>query len=325
MPSAEPESISAALRRHRKLSVTAVDVAHSPSHAVVSPFAPLSTSSQASAQSKTQILWQQRIFVGTMQKYVVVEIGPSTIAGEVLQIVDAQGMLEEGAAAGGWMLWEVAQDFGMERPVRSFESLADICNSWNTDKIVNLLVIKKTLLAPVLSRSAVPRSSPICSGYVQYEHKRGKWQKRWLDLREHSLFLSKRDGGKDSVFLCSLNNFDGYYVTRPHKAPKPYVFAVKSTDSLTFFENTSDYVHLFSCTEGEGKNWLEKILLARSYVLYQERNVLSSATASSLMRAGTTRAGQRPVQPLVNVSAPKVDPPSIGFEPGSLLAKRQPA
>lgn len=69
--------------------------------------------------------------------------------------------------------------------------------------------------------------------------------------------------GKDSVFLCSLNNFDGYYVTRPHKAPKPYVFAVKSTDSLTFFENTSDYVHLFSCTEGEGKNWLEKILLAR--------------------------------------------------------------
>ena len=31
----------------------------------------------------------------------------------VLQIVDAQGMLEEGAAAGGWMLWEVAQDFGM--------------------------------------------------------------------------------------------------------------------------------------------------------------------------------------------------------------------
>lgn len=65
------------------------------------------------------------------------------------------------------------------------------------------------------------------------------------------------------MFLCSLNNFDGYYVTRPHKAPKSYVFAVKSTDSLTFFENTADYVHVFASGEGEGKNWLEKILLAR--------------------------------------------------------------
>ena len=69
--------------------------------------------------------------------------------------------------------------------------------------------------------------------------------------------------GKDATFLCSLNNFDAYYVTRVHKAPKPYVFSVKSTDSLTYFENTSDYVHVFSCGESEGKNWLEKILLAR--------------------------------------------------------------
>ena len=69
--------------------------------------------------------------------------------------------------------------------------------------------------------------------------------------------------GKDATFLCSLNNFDAYYVTRVHKAPKPYVFSVKSTDSLSYFENTSDYVHVFSCGESEGKNWLEKILLAR--------------------------------------------------------------
>ena len=69
--------------------------------------------------------------------------------------------------------------------------------------------------------------------------------------------------GKDATFLCSLNNFDAFYVTRVHKAPKPYVFSVKSTDSLSYFENTSDYVHVFSCGESEGKNWLEKILLAR--------------------------------------------------------------
>ncbi|KAI0357508.1 hypothetical protein OH77DRAFT_1450975 [Trametes cingulata] len=276
-------------------------------------------------------MWQQRVFIGNMQRFCLVEIGSGTSAGDVLSMVDAQGALEQGAGSGGWMLWEVSQDFGMERPIRSFEMLSDVCGAWNTDKTVNLLVIKKTLLAPLLSPKAMPSASPTCSGYVQWEYKRGKWQKRWMELREHSLWLSKRDTGKDATFLCSLNNFDAYYVTRVHKAPKPYVFSVKSTDSLSFFESTSDYVHVFSCGEGEGKNWLEKILLARSYVLYQERNVLSSASgnaAGGLQRAVTRKQapGQRPAQPLVNVNVPKADPMNapIGFEPaaGSLLARR---
>lgn len=71
--------------------------------------------------------------------------------------------------------------------------LSGVCGSWNSDKTVNLLVIKKTLLAPLLSLRAMPLSSPTCTGYVQWEHKRGKWQKRWMELREHSLWLSKRD------------------------------------------------------------------------------------------------------------------------------------
>jgi hypothetical protein len=52
-------------------------------------------------------------------------------------------------------------------------------------------------------------------------------------------------------------------VTRIHKSPKPYVFAVKSTDSLSFFENSADYVHVFCCSEKDGQKWLENVLLAR--------------------------------------------------------------
>jgi len=69
--------------------------------------------------------------------------------------------------------------------------------------------------------------------------------------------------GKDEVFLCSLANFDAYVVTRIHKSPKPYVFAVKSTDNLSFFENSADYVHVFCCSEKDGRMWLENVLLAR--------------------------------------------------------------
>ncbi|KAI0081629.1 hypothetical protein K474DRAFT_1587482 [Panus rudis PR-1116 ss-1] len=275
-------------------------------------------------------MWQQRVFVNSLQSFCQVEVSAATTAGEVLRILESQNALP-GGSGGGWMLWEVCQDFGMERPIRSFELLSDVSASWNADKTVNVLMVKKTAMAPLLSRTAIPSSSPICSGSIQWEYKRGKWQKRWMELREHSLWLSKKDNGKDQVFLCSLSNFDAYTMTRPYKSPKPFVFAVKSTDNLSFFEDTSDYMHIFSCGESEGQNWLEKILLARSYVVYQERNVLTNTSVAasnggaSLSRAGTRK--QRPAQPLVNfggASAASADVPPVPamFEPGSLLAKR---
>ncbi|KAF9013187.1 hypothetical protein BDQ17DRAFT_1231211 [Cyathus striatus] len=265
---------------------------------------------------------QQRIFVGNMQQFNMVEIGPSTTAADVLELVDSQGSLKGWAGTGGWMVWEVAQDFGMERPIRSFELLADVQASWNKDKMVNTFMIKLTPLAIPLRRSALPSSSPMYSGYVEWEAKRGKWSKRWLQLREHGLWLSKRDNGKDEVHICSLSNFDAYHITRPYKSPKPFTFAVKSTDNLSFFENTADYLHVFSCKEEDGRAWMEKILVARSYVLYQEKNVLFNPRAAggngagaALTRAGTTRKS-RPSQPLVEVSTQPI------FEFGSLLHKQ---
>ncbi|KAJ7486114.1 hypothetical protein B0H11DRAFT_2412101 [Mycena galericulata] len=214
-----------------------------------------------------------RVFIGDMQRFNMVDIGPATSAKHVLAMVEEQGSLKGWVGTGGWMVWEIAQDFGMERPIRSFELLADVQASWNKDKMVNTFVIKLTPLAPILSRSNIPTSSPTFSGYVDWEIKRGKWTKRYLRLREHSLWLCKRENGKDEVFLCSLSNFDAYNVTRLHKAPKPFVFAVKSTDNLSFFENTADYLHIFACNPRDGDKWVEKILHARSYVLHQERNV----------------------------------------------------
>lgn len=109
----------------------------------------------------------------------------------------------------------------------------------------------------------MPTSSPLFSGMVEWESKKGKWSKRWMQLREHNLYLSKRDRAKEEVFLCSLSNFDAYYVTRPCKAPKPFVFAIKSTDNLALFENSADYLHVFACQAKDGEAWMQRILLAR--------------------------------------------------------------
>ncbi|TCD64509.1 hypothetical protein EIP91_004005 [Steccherinum ochraceum] len=280
--------------------------------------------------------WQQRVFISGLQRYCQVVVDASTTAGDVLRMMERDGQLRGGpnlGPAGGWMLWEICHDFGMERPIRSFEEITSVSGSWVADKTTNAFMAKMTTLAPQLSRTAIPTSSPIFSGFVQHEYKRGKWQKRFLELREHSLWLSKKESGKDQICLCSLQNFDAYVVTRVQKAPKGYVFAIKSTDNLSFFENTSDYMHLLSCSEKEGAEWLSKILLARSYVLHQERNVLTNTTVTAptvattgtgaaLSRAGTRK---RPAQPLVtigHVATHEVPIAPAVFEPGSLLAKR---
>jgi hypothetical protein len=125
-----------------------------------------------------------------------------------------------------------------------------------------------------LNIQALPAAPPKYRGYLEYEVKRGKWSKRWMELRDNGLWISKREHGKDEVFLCKLTNFDVYSVTRVMKTPKPFVFAVKSTENLSLFENTADYLHTFCCKEKEGLEWMMNILLARVSSLYTSCNLV---------------------------------------------------
>ncbi|KAI6129793.1 hypothetical protein EDD16DRAFT_1471111 [Pisolithus croceorrhizus] len=290
---------------------------------------PASTSTSPLQPPKVSVI-QQRIFIGDMQRFNTVEITSKTTAGDVVKLMAGQGILDN---SGSWMLFELAQDYGMERPVRAYELLSDVSASWDKDKLLNAFVIKPTPMARLLSPSAIPGYSPTHRGWIEWESKRGKWSKRWMELREHGLWLSKRDTGKDETFLCSMSNFDAYYVTRRHKSPKPFVFAIKSTDHLSLFENAADYLHVFSCNQRDGEQWMEAILVARSYVLHQEKHVLCTRPAETLSQAqplSRTRTrkqsvSSRPAQPLISVPPPfsVSTTANVVFEPGSLLAKRK--
>lgn len=163
-----------------------------------------------------------------------------------------------------------------------------------------------------------------------------------MELRDNGLWISKRENGKDGMFLCKLTNFDVYSVTRVMKTPKPFVFAVKSTENLSLFENAADYLHTFCCKEKEGLEWMMNILLSRvsashlvclrwltgrasskSHVYYKEKRQQSTSTGASLSRAGTRRGQNKPGQTLVSIPPPTVQTASAKavFEPGSLLAR----
>ena len=63
--------------------------------------------------TKPELVVQQRVFIGNMQRFNMVEIGASTTAGDVVEMVEAEGSFKDFIGIGGWMVFEVAQDFGM--------------------------------------------------------------------------------------------------------------------------------------------------------------------------------------------------------------------
>lgn len=57
--------------------------------------------------------YKQPIFIHSLQHHRTADIGPTTNAGELIASWEAEGILDGWAGLGGWMIWEVAQDFGM--------------------------------------------------------------------------------------------------------------------------------------------------------------------------------------------------------------------
>ncbi|KAH7103303.1 hypothetical protein BKA62DRAFT_57120 [Auriculariales sp. MPI-PUGE-AT-0066] len=273
-------------------------------------------------------------------KSVSVEVKPSMRAREV--VAQVQGQLSSGAGAHGWMLWEVCNDLNLERPIREYEIPLEASARWSSEG--NTFVIRQTRLASYLAQSAVPGSSPGHSSWVEFEVKKGKWNKRWLELRENNLWVSKRDNGKDAAFLCSLSNFDVYTNVRPQHKPPKYGFTLRSTDDLSMFENPADSLHCFCALDArEGERWIERIMVARSCVLAQERTALFKLPPQQAVSASTTAVQLPRRQPTISqplVSARSLQQPpgltspitpnsrAVGggagggpFEPGSLLAR----
>lgn len=59
------------------------------------------------------VSWQQRVFIVDLQRFNTLMMTPTTTAKDVIDTLEAQGQLANWAGVGGWMLFEVSQDFGM--------------------------------------------------------------------------------------------------------------------------------------------------------------------------------------------------------------------
>jgi hypothetical protein len=144
------------------------------------------------------------------------------------------------------------------RPLRNYEYVRDVMNSWDADNQNDLTIIDSEIDGidqDELLAYKVPETRPEgMSCFIQYSSKPGKWSKRFLTLRpDGQLVMAKNEKvkEKDQENILTMTDYDIYTVTQKKlakvKPPKKICFAVKSLQKSNIFADESQYVHFF-CT-----------------------------------------------------------------------------
>ncbi|KAJ9474250.1 PH domain-containing protein [Pseudozyma hubeiensis] len=289
-----------------------------------------------------------KVFILSRQRFTVVEVPVSARARDLALEVIERERLPMDDSKGGWVVFDCSAQLGIERPMREYEMVTEVMNVRAHPK-TDYFLIKRTELSPYLSLRSVPSSSPALAGWVYVQDRKKKWNKRWLELRDHALYHAKNEKGKDEVSICQISTFDVYLVdSSAIKMPKANGFALRSQDPITMFEKPEqDYMHYFCLTDPAAhRDWVRAILNARTYILKQEKAVLfqiesplssqdAAVASGGLTRKNTSRrangrAGAASADTSVSSSAvpaqpaPLIDSSAFAgpFAKGSLLADK---
>lgn len=207
-----------------------------------------------------------------MSVVVPVDTEASTLAAAVAKLVPEKTIYNAS------ILLESFKGLGLERPVRKYERIRDIMNSWEDDTKNKLILISSLSGGEGLNSADAPvEPPPEAYTWLSYMVKPGKWSKRWIMMRDGAILGAKKDTKKDKDFqhICHLSDFDIYDPTPTTasnvlKCPKRHCFAIKSQQKASLFQNTSDWVHYFATND---KNiyttWLNLLRSWRAYYLVQ--------------------------------------------------------
>ncbi|KAF2725181.1 hypothetical protein K431DRAFT_281144 [Polychaeton citri CBS 116435] len=157
------------------------------------------------------------------------------------------------------VLLEEFSTVGVQRPLRRYEHVRDIMNSWDDDKQNRLILVDPGTGSSEaeLSLQGVPSQQPgDHSWLIHYSQRPGKWDRRHVSLRQDGQLIVAKDLDKphEAQNLCHLSDFDIYTPTqdkirRKVKPPKKYCYAIKSQQKSSMFESTNNFVHFFSIAD----------------------------------------------------------------------------
>lgn len=259
---------------------------------------------------------ERRVLVQHNEIKTSVSVNPSTTPVDIIRAVASQLSLPIDANAN--MVSESFKQLGLERPLRKYEHVRDVMNSWGDDAQNTLVIAPSIGRDDELDLKSVLRSQPgDTSVYVYHSQKPGTWDKRWVTLRSDGQMLISKKDGKEISNICHLSDFDIYRPTPKHlhkkiKPPKKVCFAVKSQQKSSMFLTTENFVHFFSTSDKElAASWYRAVQEWRSWYLV---NVLGQENETSKT---VQKAPDRPANPAKppSTQASSVDEPTSPASP----------
>ena len=217
---------------------------------------------------------ERRVQVKYGQNFMSLPVTPSTTPLDIIR--SATDHLATFMDPHGTILLESFKQLGLERPLRRYEHVRDVLNSWDNDT-QNILEIQPSPTGgkgDLLDIYSVSNSQPVdTSVYIHYSQRPGRWDKRWVTLRsDGQMLVAKREGG-EATNICHISDFDIYIPKARQSAkrirpPRKICFAVKSQQKSSMFLSTANFVHFFSTSDRTlAASWYNAILQWRSWYL----------------------------------------------------------
>ena len=200
----------------------------------------------------------RRVLVRCNVASIALPVTPTTTAQDLLN--SASVVMSESIDPRTAVLVESFTQLRLERPIRRYEHIRDVLNSWDNDE-QNVFLIMPHSDRPegLLEIKSVPKCKPTGASFVvHHSQKPGKWNKRHVNLREDGqMTISKKEGDSDTTNICHLSDFDIYGPTHKQmkriKSPKKICFAIKSQQKSTMFLDSAamNFVHFVSTNDWE--------------------------------------------------------------------------
>ena len=181
-----------------------------------------------------------------------------------------------------FILMESFTAFGIQRPIRNYEHVREIINSWVYDGDNFLFIVPATSEEALRQqevqevRALATRPPAETTFYLYHCQRGGKWEKRFLTVRSDGQIISTKsmNSTKEQISICHLSDYDIYsvvatsHLSKKEKPPKRHSFAIKSQTKASMFLSTENFVHYVSTNdEGIAQRFYRAVHKWRSWYL----------------------------------------------------------
>lgn len=228
-------------------------------------------------------------------------VTPSTQVRDLL--VDAAKYLARDIDVERFILMESFSQVGLERPLRRYEHIREVMNSWSHDAENKFIVIPPSSVEALaqLDAAHAPSEQPApVTVHIYHSQRRRKWDKRYVTLRtDGQVTISKKENAKEQTNICHISDFDIYFpnaraLNKDIKPPKKLCFAIKSQQKSSMFLSTENFLHFFSTSDKSvADTWYRAVQKWRSWYLVNKKGA-AKETEPPLNRSGTKRSTRQP-------------------------------